>query len=239
MIQKAMQEVVKMSAPNYKELNGKTYSDKDMKEIKPEPGPIPSIMGINTLSGVVDYIKNNLDNESDYVIHISDYNKVMLYGKYDPEFCRRKLYISAKSELVRFSYGRFEDIENFIINLMSYFQPSEKHTDLLKYVSSLTSDSSITIDDDGITQNATVKTGIVNKEIKAVPNPVELIPFETFPEIEGIVRKFVFRISQRSGVNAALFESGDTKWKIEYIQLIKKYFDEQLKDEAKHISIIA
>lgn len=229
MIKEAMQETVRMAAPNYKELNGKIFSDKTMSEIKPKQGPDPVNLSIKTLSGVVDYIKNNLDDESDYLIHIDDYNTVTLYGKYDPEFCRRKRYVNSDSQLQRFQYGRFMDIESFIISLMAYFIPNDTLFNLLAYIGKLSDNTSITLNDDGITQNATIKTGVVSQAEKPVPNPIELIPYETFPEIEGVKRKFVFRLSKRStGVECALFESGDTCWKIEYVKRIKTYLTEQI-----------
>lgn len=240
MIVKAIEKIVSLAVPNYKEIDGKIYSDKKLSEVKPEPGPDPKCLNINTLSGVVDYIKNNLDDENEYIIHIHDYNSVCLYGKYIPEFCRRKTYVSAKSDLSRFEYGRFLDTESFIIGLMSHFKEGGNLADILAYSGKMTDETTVNLDDDGITQVASVKTGVVSKADKAVPNPVELIPYETFPEIEGIGRKFVFRVTKTRGrAECALFESGDTRWKLQYIQLIKKYFEEQLKDRKKSISIIA
>lgn len=239
MIKSAIEKILQISAPNFKEHEGRLFSDKNLVEVKPKPGPEPLRVSINTLSGVIDYIKNNLDDESEYVIHISDYNEVFLYGKYDSDFCQRKVYVVAESKLNRFPYGRFMEISDFIINMMSYFRNEFNYTDVLTYVSSLSKDSNIMIGDDGISQTATVKTGVVNKENKTVPNPVKLVPYETFPEIKGIERTYVFRIENKRGTEAALFESGDTTWKVEYIQAIRKYFDEGLKGCEKKYSILA
>ena len=240
MIKEAMEHVQRLAAPNFKEWEGKLYSDKHLEEVKPEAGPLPKVLVINTLSGVADYIKNELDNESGYIVHVLDYNQVAIYGEYDPEFCRRKCYISAKSDLKRFEYGRFMHTESFIIGLMSFFQPTESLVNLLAYAGKMTDETTVNIDDDGITQTASVKTGVVAKADKPVPNPVELIPFETFPEIEGVPRKFIFRVTKsRGAVECALFESGDTKWELDYIQAIKRYFEEQLEGVERQISIIA
>lgn len=239
MIKEAIEKIIQLSVPNFKEYEGRLFTDKIMREVKPEPGPEPAKISINTLSGVIDYIKKDLDNESGYIIHISDYDTVLLYGKYDPEFCQRKVYVVAESKLNRFPYGRWMEVSDFIINMMSYFQNESNYTEVLSYVSSLSKDTNIMIGDDGISQTATVKTGVVNKESKTVPNPVKLIPYETFPEIKGIERSFVFRIENKRGAEAALFESGDTTWKVEYIQAIRQYFNEGLKGCNKKYSILA
>jgi hypothetical protein len=244
-IKEAIEKVNALAVPNYKELDGKTYCDKTMTEIKPKHGPDPKNLSIKTLSGIVGYIKNKLDDETDYLVHINDFNSVTLYGKYDPEFCRRKMYVDADSQLLRFQYGRFMDVEEFIIYILSYFKPSDTLSNLFAFVGKLSDNTSITLGDDGITQNATVKTGVVSQADKPVPNPIELIPYETFPEIDGVPRKFVFRLKKTStGVACALFESGDTCWKLEYIQRIKEYFKAELyagaePGEALRTSIIA
>lgn len=245
MIKEAMEYIIKQSAPNFKEHRGIIFTDKKFLELKPEAGPVPNNLKIKTLSGVVDYIKNSLDNERDYLVHIDDFNSVTLYGKYDQEFCRRKMYVSADSQLQRFSYGCFMDIENFIISILAYFRPNQTLDDIFAYVGKLNDGTDITLMDDGVTQKASIKTGVVSQAEKAVPNPVELIPYETFPEIEGVPRKFVFRLRKGSrGIECAIFESGDTCWKIEYIKKIKTYLEENLiegakADEPLRISIIA
>jgi len=244
-IEKAINKILTLGEPHFKDVAGKIFSDKRFTELKPEAGPVPADLKIKTLSGVVDYIESNLDDESDYLVHIDDYNRVTLYGKYDAEFCRRKCYIVADSQLKGFRYGQFMDVEEFIISILSYFSPNETLGNLLSYVAKLNDSTSITLNDDGITQNATIKTGVVSQTDKPVPNPVELIPYETFPEIEGVPRKFVFRLRKSSkGVECGIFESGDTGWKVAYIQKIKTYFIEELFSDANpgetlRISIIA
>ena len=240
MIKEAIEKVLTLATPNYKEIESVLFSDKKMFEVKPEKGPEPKDLKISTLSGVVDYIKNNLDDEDDYVVHVSNHKNVELYGQYNPDFCTRKNYVSATVELSRFPFGQYLDPESFIISVQSYLAPNETMSKLLEKVGNISDDSSLKLLDDGVSQGATIKVGVVGKADIVLPNPVELIPYETFPEIDGITRKFVFRLKKGSrGIECALFESGDTKWKIEYIQLIKKYFEEQLKSEKKHISIIA
>lgn len=244
MIKSAIEKIISLAEPNFRELDGKTYSDKRFIEVKPEPGPSPKSLNIRTLSGIVDYIKSNLDDETDHVIHITDYNHVDLFGKYDPEFCRRKEYIISQSELKRFAYGQFMDVESFNITLQSYFQKNDTLDKLLSIVGNLCDDTFVNLSDDGVTQTATAKVGVVTKVDVKLPNPVELVPYETFPELEGIPRKFVFRLRKRSGVECALFESGDTKWKLDYIQAIREYFESQLYadaelGEALRITIIA
>ncbi|MFQ9697783.1 MAG: hypothetical protein ACLRY5_13210, partial [Zhenhengia sp.] len=82
------------------------------------------------------------------------------------------------------------------------------------------------IGDDGVSQAATIKTGVASIGEVKVPNPVYLAPYRTFAEIEQPVSKFVFRME--SGPKAALFEADGGAWKNEAILKIKDYLKEQL-----------
>ena len=48
--------------------------------------------------------------------------------------------------------------------------------------------------DDGISQKTTIKQGIASKTDVIVPNPVTLVPYRTFLEVEQPPSEFVFRI---------------------------------------------
>lgn len=244
MIKAAIEKILDLSVPVINEIDNKKYSQKKLIEVKPEPGPMPGNMTVNTLSGVVDYIKGNLDDEKDHVIHIGDYDFVKLFGSYDPEFCRRKEYIIAKSELKRFLFGNWYDHESFIISMLSFFKQTGEGNDfekLMAYLNKMSVEKGVSLKDDGITQQASVKTGVVSLAAQDVPNPVSLYPYETFPEIEEMKRSFVFRVreSRNGGIECVLFESGDTRWKLSYIKAIKEYFMAQLNGIKNKVSIIA
>ena len=92
------------------------------------------------------------------------------------------------------------------------------------------------ISDDGVSQAATIKTGVASVNDVKVPNPVVLAPFRTFPEISQPESKFIFRM--QSGPRAALFEADGGAWRNEAMMKIKACLEEQLK-EIKNIQIIA
>ncbi|KHO31340.1 hypothetical protein OR63_10900, partial [Clostridium tetani] len=83
------------------------------------------------------------------------------------------------------------------------------------------------VGDDGVSQAATIKTGVASVNEVKVPNPVVLAPFRTFPEIEQPESKFIFRM--QSGPRAALFEADGGAWRNEAMIKIKAYLEEQLK----------
>lgn len=84
--------------------------------------------------------------------------------------------------------------------------------------------------DDGVTQKATIKTGLASKGDAIVPNPVCLRPYRTFLEVEQPESAFVFRMKQDNygSVMCAVFEADGGAWKMDATQAIKEYLQREL-----------
>jgi hypothetical protein len=235
----AIEKIVELSAANIHNVNDIFYTDKKLYQVKEESSPDPNVLNLCTLSGVVDYLKNKLDDEKKYTIHISNYNQVEILGEYEPEFGRRKKYVSSVADDFTFRFGNFYPHEEFMIALQAQFSSNYKLTNLLKITGNIISESNIQTQDDGITQMTTIRDGIVNKEKKELPNPISLIPKRTFPEVEQPETEFIFRIrkTQLGSVELALFESSGGYWRVDCIHKIRDYLNEQL--EGLNCVIIA
>lgn len=100
-----------------------------------------------------------------------------------------------------------------------------------------------TFSDTGTTQQAVMKTGITTKDNVLVPNPVNLIPYRTFLEVEQPASDFVFRVSEgRSGAPVFKLVTADGGvWKSQAVANVKAYLTEALKDipDRDKITIIA
>jgi hypothetical protein len=226
-------KIQESAAPNEIDYQGRKYVDKGMTALPLDITASP--LNTETLTSIVDYIKSNTDRNAipiengAFVIHVADYNAVELYKELNADKKRDHL-ISASIEKCRFQFGQFMPIENFIINLQSAFVQDENTKSLLEFVGSVKDDTSVSQEDDGITQKVTAKTGIsIAKTVKA-PNPVYLCPFRTFTEIEQPQSAFVFRVrkDERAGVTAALFGADGDAWKHEAILSVKSYLAEEL-----------
>ena len=100
-----------------------------------------------------------------------------------------------------------------------------------------------TFSDNGTTQQAVMKTGITTKDNVLVPNPVNLIPYRTFLEVEQPASDFVFRVSEGRG-GAPVFKlvaADGGVWKSQAVANVKAYLTEALKDipDRDKITIIA
>lgn len=197
-----------------------------------------SSLAVHTLTGLVDYIKNNIDEiQGDVLIHIQSPEKVKLYGPLNKDK-ERDCYITAEAELPRITYERFVDPETFNIMLQSNFEDKADRALLLKYSGCVQNEAVTSYKDDGVGQAVTVKTGIANLEKAELPNPVELAPFRTFVEVEQPTSKFIFRANNNNGIGFALFEADGGAWRNEAIKIIKAYLEEELAFNS-NVKIIA
>ena len=64
----------------------------------------------------------------------------------------------------------------------------------------------------------------------SVPNPVTLKPYRTFLEVDQPASDFIFRMKEYSGsIGCALFEADGGAWKMEAMQNMEAYLQDELK----------
>lgn len=83
--------------------------------------------------------------------------------------------------------------------------------------------------DNGVTQEATVKTGVVLKDTVPVKPIVELQPYRTFLEVDQPVSKFLLRVDEHG--RAGLLEADGGAWKLEAKRRIAAWLSNELKEE--------
>lgn len=234
---------VEAQDPKTIEINGKTYCTKNLTRYgKPEKAkPIEA----TTLTSLVDYIKQRRDELCEHmIVQVVNPTEVRLYSGLLEERDREELF-TATALLPQFEYGREYSQEGFLISLQSCFQSGK--TDDREAVAILASNivnaQSQTFSDDGITQQAVIKTGITTKEQALVPNPVRLTPYRTFLEVEQPESDFIFRISEGRGGEPVfkLVAADGGLWKSQAVGNVKKYLEDALADieNREQITIIA
>lgn len=234
--QEALQYLVQLGEESEPiiQLDQGTYSRVSLNRVTK---PVASKLTVSTLTGLVDYIKTNVDQlEGKLLIQVKSPDEVALYSPLNGDREREK-YVSAEAILPNnVVYERFLDTERFNIMLQSSFVDNKDKDTLLKYTGLVTDDTVKSFGDDGISQKVTVKTGVASVSDAIVPNPVSLAPYRTFPEVIQPESKFIFRMKE--GPAAALFEADGGTWRNTAILEIKEYLKEALK-ENKNIEIIA
>lgn len=194
---------------------------------------------LNTLSGMVNYIKSNLERVNDkLILQIVNEEIVSLMGTLETDGSREKLAV-ASAIIPGFSFDKYHDVEEFNIALQSKFVPNDDRGILLKVVGNVSEDNVKTVGDDGVSQVVTINQGVASKADVKVPNPVGLAPYRTFLEVAQPESQFVFRM--KDGPRAAIFEADGGAWRNQAIVNIREYFKEELSEEieANRITILA
>ena len=218
------------------EVDGIQFKAREMKPVIFEPRPEP--LKLDSLSGLVELLTEPIDEElrsaEDLLIHVESYREVALYGKLHGKKRQRDLYASVRlnESLETFPFGNFISSEAFQIKLRSQFKSTEDIEFLLNFTSRLTVTDEIGTNDDGITQEVSLRRGMSGALTdKASSKPiVTLKPFRTFREIPQPESEFLFRMRAEEGKvpKLALFEADGGGWQLDAVQLIADYFNEHL-----------
>lgn len=243
MIKEALQYIVGLSEARIHNVtlpDGtiQTYSDKSMNLLKKDI-PKADYITMNTLTSLIDYIKGGIDTMADkMIIEVESPTEVTLYSPLDDNR-KREYLVNVKALLPNFDFGTFMNQEKFCINLQSKFLDERDRALILKFAGTVEAGTVAEYGDDGITQKATIKTGIASKSDAVVPNPVRLTPYRTFLEVDQPASNFVFRIKQDKceGIACALFEADGGAWKIEAKNNIKEYLQRELAEYTQFVVI--
>ena len=232
---------VEAEDPKVIEINGKTYCTKSLNRYGKEPKA--EAIEATTLTSLVDYIKESREELRErMIVQVVSPTKVQLYSGLLPERDRELLF-EVNALLPRFDYGSEYEQEACLVSMQSCFLPSEHREAVTFVASNIVNTQQATYSDDGISQQAVVKTGITSKENALVPNPVKLIPYRTFLEVEQPASEFVFRVSEgRNGApNFKLVAADGGLWKSQAVDNVKRYLVEALADipDREQITIIA
>lgn len=199
------------------ENDGETFSSLGMKPVFYQPRP--DALTVRTLTGLEGYLKANRDklDLAALLVQVDDHRTVTLRSSISGKDRKRDTLIVAKFDGAVFPFGQWQDSESFIIAVNSLFLPSSGRDEVLAYVSRLKIEDESNLTDDGISQSATVKTGIKGGlvETAKAPSRTVLIPYRTFTEVSQPESEFVFRMkrSGEGGVSLALFEADGGAWK--------------------------
>ncbi len=240
-IQFITQLAVEAEQPQTIEINNKTYCTKILRRYDAEDKAQP--IKATTLNSLIDYIRGSREELRDkMIIQVVDPTTVLLYSGLLKERDREILF-QVNALLPEFSYGVEYDQEKFLISMQSCFAPNDDREAVTIMASNIVNTQSANYSDDGITQQAVIKTGITTKENALVPNPVYLIPYRTFLEVEQPGSNFIFRIGEGQGgaPTFKLVSADGGLWKALAVANVKEYLIDQLQDipDREKITVIA
>ena len=221
--------------------DGKTFYDRNkatLAELSPIKRAEP--LEVNSLSGLVDYMKSefrSMENDKKLLLHVEGPTKVVIYSELDDDR-KRESVIEATALLDKFPYGRWQDSEDFIINVLSLIQRDLDADAIRQCASQIRIEGGADLSDNGVSQTVTIKEGATLSKAE-VPSPAELRPYRTFLEVEQPSSPFVFRINRLG--ECALFEADGGIWKHEAMENVSQYLVNELKEliDSGSLTIIA
>lgn len=237
MIKEALQYVVNLGKTETIEIEGRVYSTSQIMPVK-QPETVP--LCISTLNSLVQYIKTDFDKvalnpKNPLVIHVVSPTLVKAFTPFYGEFKQRDLLLEVSPVLPTLRFGEYKSQEQFVIEMQSKFVDTQDKPLLLQLAGNLKDEMIRTMEDDGVSQVATVKAGVAKVADVVVPNPVTLAPYRTFLEVDQPASKFIFRIKE--GGQLALFEADGGAWQYEAISNIKKYLENEV--SSRNIVILS
>ena len=153
---------VKAEKPETIEINGRTYCTKDLRRYDAADKAEP--IKATTLTSLVDYIKESREELRDrMIIQVVSATKVLLYSGLLAERDRETLF-EVNALLPQFEYGREYDQESFLVAMQSCFQKTDDREAVTIMASNIVNTQQGTFSDDGVSQQAIIKTGVTTKD---------------------------------------------------------------------------
>lgn len=206
------------------------WMKKEYSEV--EESKYPTLQSFS-LRSIVDYIKKA---DERLVIDIESYNRVSLKSFPYGDFKNRDTILLSRALLPDIITERYQDQENFIVNLLSRFKENEGRDYALSIASQMVEGKEVSVSDDGISQKVTVNQGVSSLKVEEVNPYLNLIPYRTFQEVKQPSSLFLIRM--KTGPSIALFEADGGAWKYEAIKNIAEYFEKELEDHQGKFEIV-
>lgn len=233
MIKEALQYIASLKEEamgiTTEEINGETYiKGQGVRRIENDHC---ECMALNTLDALITMIAEAANCKRFHLplmVRVAG-NTVDVFSAMD-RFMKRDYIAQSRPDVPTIRFNRYIPVEEFIIQLQTCFDEDDNHnkSKLLAFVSKLSSEVKVEIEDDGISQKVTSSTGTAVKHSESITLPpiVRLKPMNTYPEIDQVETMYLLRVDKDGDV--ALFEADGGRWRFEAQKRIVEYIDECL-----------
>lgn len=231
----AITKITELAKPNIEEINGRTYSDKNLILVTE---PMCHSVKVNTLRGFVSIVKSEHNKlVSPLFVSVSTYDNVDTFTTLKGEDKTRDKLCTAVSETPEFEFDHWYGYEDMIIKLRTMFERTNELDSLINLLGSICKGEETQTLDDGITQRTVVRKGVCLKDNKVIDPIITLKPFRTFLEVEQPASEFLLRLSEH-GDKAALFEADGGAWKLTARKNIAEYLRQELSELIEEGKVI-
>lgn len=227
-----IEKIESMAAPAVVETSKGIFSKERLFRV--ENKTVDTLM-LSTLSGLVAMIKKECEKYmSPLYVRIGSPQKVDVFSGLIDFDEIRDFPFAAEAVLPEFHFDKYYTVESMIIALKSRFEPTDDREYLVRLLGNITDNQSVQTKDDGITQSATVRSGIQLVDKQEIKPIVKLKPYRTFLEVEQPESDFLIRLKDGQ---AALFEADGGAWRNQAMANIGNYLRKKL-EGTKDVIVI-
>jgi hypothetical protein len=246
MIKEAIEKIIELDEIRTYEMDGRIYTrnrDQLQPLIKPEEvDPVP--LEVCNLRSFIKYLVINPDGlDLDWLtIYVVDAFNVHLIGPLQESNCNRRFtYLAAHVEPCFFKFNQFLELEDFVISLQANFQRTAELGAVVHMLANLANENIRQNIDDGFTQSLQIKDGLTTKAEVKVQNPITLIPFRTFREVEQPAGEFILRLKGRGdrAPLVCLTVADGNAWQLQAIAAIRQLIAAWLNENDLTIGILS
>lgn len=213
------------------QIDGHTYTAfrGQLNRVKPIPDEAPDIFKAFSLTGLVDFIKTDVDGifkDARHTVHVIDPKHVEVISPMHGFYKSRDVVAKCEALTPRISFGTFMGVEEFQIMVQAMFAETTNRALVLQLSGSLRKEQSTQTADDGVSQKVTINRGVATADDVIVKNPVTLKPLRTFYEVEQPDSPFILRFNDDA--EAALFEGDGGAWQLKAVENVRDWLTEKL-----------
>lgn len=240
MLKEFIEHIQKTTQPLVTTVGNSTYcitGNGEITEILPlmfHPDTLP----LNSLDALVKLVRTEASEmDTPLYITIPDHQTVRCFGQPDAtgRYFRQVYYEVHATDVPGWDSGVKLGFEEMQIALRTRFQETPDALYAMKLLSDITSGGKITLNDNGIATSVVTQKGVALQSNEAIRPIVKLKPYRTFQEVEQPESAFLIRVSER-GISFTEADGG--MWKLTARETVKKFLEEQLRQEVDEGSII-
>jgi hypothetical protein len=219
-----IEKIEDMTGPKVIVTQQGAFADKHLYRVE---NKLADTIVLSSLNGLAEMIKQEMSEYNlPLFVRATSAERVHVFGAIRDDMQRERPF-TAEAKFIDFDFNEYISIENMIICLKSRFAPTEDRDYLVQLLGNITDQQSVQTKDDGITQSATVKSGIQLIGEQRIKPIVTLKPYRTFLEVEQPESDFLIRLKDG---RAALFEADGGAWEREAVKNVADKLRELLED---------
>lgn len=234
MLRQAIEKIEEMARPTIMSIDGHTYAVSaggTYLELL-ETNFYPETINLNSLDAMCKMIQQEGVAGGKLFVKIPSHLRVEAFRNPEPELRYERLtpYVANATDVPGWDEETKLTFERAAVALQTRFQDSEDRTYTLQLLSQITTGAKITYNDSGIATTVVTQKGVSLQQNSTIRPIVRLRPYRTFQEIEQPLGLFLIRIDERG---ITFVEADGGMWKLEARKTIKKYIEDNLKDEIE------